>query len=65
MDLACLAALNWLRTSPSWQERALVNGLVSKTVASVMLTANVLKKHLGLDLGVEDRRIERLHEARG
>jgi len=57
-DLAGLAKLDWSRTSPTWQGRVLVNGRVSKTAASVVLTANVLKKHLGLELGVEDRRIE-------
>lgn len=57
-DLAGLGALDWSRTSPTWQGRALVNGQVSKTAASVVLTANVLKKHLGLDLGVEDRGVE-------
>jgi DNA sulfur modification protein DndB len=64
-DLAGLAALDWSRTSPTWQGRALVNGRVSKTAASVVLTANVLKKHLGLELDVEDRRGERIYEARG
>jgi DNA sulfur modification protein DndB len=64
-DLAGLAALDWSRTSPIWQGRALVNRRVSKTAASVVLTASVLKKHLGLELGVEDRRLEGLHETRG
>lgn len=64
-DLAGLAGLDWSRTSPTWQGRALVNGRVSKTAASVVLTANMLKKHFGLELGVEDRRIERMYEARG
>jgi DNA sulfur modification protein DndB len=58
-DLAALATIDWSRTSPIWQGRALVNGRVSKTATSVVLTSNVLKKHLGLELGVEDRRYER------
>jgi DNA sulfur modification protein DndB len=64
-DLAGLATVDWSRTNPVWQGRALVSGRVSKTAASVVLTASVLKQHLGLELGVEDRRVEGLHEARG
>ncbi|HTN92586.1 MAG TPA: DNA sulfur modification protein DndB, partial [Sorangium sp.] len=61
-DLASLATLDWSRTNPHWAGRALTNGRVSKTASSVVLTANVLKRHLGLELGVEDLRVERLHE---
>lgn len=64
-DLAGLATLDWLRTNATWQGRALVNGRVSKTAVSVVLTANVLKTHIGLELGVEDRRVEGLCEAPG
>ena len=64
-DLAGLATLDWARSNPLWAGRTLINGRVSKTAASVTLTANVLKKHLGLELGVEDRRIEGVYEARG
>src|SRR5262245_23591933 len=39
--LAGLTTLDWSRTSPIWQGRALVNRRVSKTAASVVLTANV------------------------
>jgi len=59
-DLGGLATIDWSRTSPLWQGRALVNGRVSKTAASVILTANVLKKHLGLELGSEELRLESL-----
>jgi len=59
-DLAGLAVLDWSRTSLSWQGRALVNGRVAKNAASVVLTANALKKLLGLELGVEDRQVEGL-----
>ena len=64
-DLAALASLDWSRTSAAWQGRALVNGRVSKTATSVMLTANMLKKHLGIELGPEERRVEELWKARG
>lgn len=61
-DLAVLATVDWARTAPIWAGRALVNGRVSKTATSVVLTANVLKRHFGLELGPEEQRIERLHE---
>jgi DNA sulfur modification protein DndB len=64
-NLAGLAPLDWSRTSPVWAGRALINGGVSKTASSVVLTANALKKHIGLELGEEDRRAEELHAPRG
>ena len=64
-DLAGLSSVDWSRTGPIWAGRALVNGRVSKTATSVVLTANVLKMHLGLELGPEERRVEELWEARG
>ena len=63
-DLAGFATLDWARSNPLWVGRTLINGRVSKTAASVVLTANVLKKHLGLELGVEDRRVEGVYQAR-
>ena len=64
-DVAGLTAIDWSRTSPTWAGRALVNGRVSKTATSVLLTANVLKRHLGLELSPEDLRVERLYEGQG
>ena len=64
-DLAGLTAIDWSRTSPTWAGRALVNGRVSKTATSVVLTANALKRCLSLELGPEEQRIERLHETQG
>lgn len=63
-DLAALATVDWSRTSPIWACRALVNGRVSKTATGVVLTANALKRHLGLKLGPEELRVERVDEAR-
>ncbi len=64
-DLACLSSIDWSRTSPTWAGRALINGRVSKTATSVILTANVLKRSLGLELGPEELRVERRYEGRG
>ncbi len=61
--LAGLDTLNWLRSNASlWEGRALVGGRMSKSAASVTLTANALKLHLGLELGPEERRLEDAHQ---
>ena len=64
-ELASLATIDWSRTNPVWQGRALVNGRISKTATSVALTANVLKMHFGIELGPEDRRVEQMYGAQG
>jgi len=54
-----LGTVNWLRSNATlWEGRALVRGRVSKSTASVMLTANALKLHLGLELGPAEQRLE-------
>ena len=63
-NLAGLATLDWSRSTPVWAGRALVNGRVVKTAMSVVLTGNVPKNHLGLEFGVEDRRVEGVHDQR-
>ncbi|MDC3985954.1 hypothetical protein [Polyangium jinanense] len=35
-----------------------MNGRIAKNAASVILTANLIKVHLGLELSIEDRRHE-------
>ncbi|KYG09059.1 hypothetical protein BE21_19900 [Sorangium cellulosum] len=61
IDRHGLTTLDWSRTSPIWQGRALGIGRSPKTAPSALLTAKVLKKLLG----VEDRRIEGLYGACG
>ena len=36
----------------------MVNGRIAKNAASVILAANLIKVHLGLELSIEDRRHE-------
>ncbi len=61
--LAPLAELDWSRTNAAlWEGRTLVGGRVSKAHQNVALTTNVLKSALGLDLTVEEQRLE---DARG
>ena len=42
----------------------MVNGRVSKARSNIMLTANVMKKTLGLPLTPEEKRLEEEHGAR-
>ncbi|TKC93360.1 DNA sulfur modification protein DndB [Polyangium fumosum] len=56
--LAGLGTLDWSRTNPRWEGRAVVHSRVLKNAASVVLTGNVIKHHLGLELSIEERRYE-------
>lgn len=62
--LKALAPLDWTRANTElWEGRAMVNGRVSKSKQSIMLTVNVLKSVLGLPLTIEEERLESRHEA--
>lgn len=63
--LAGLGTLDWSRANKQWAGRAIVNGKVTKGAGSVVLTANLIKAHLGLELGIEDRRHEGSIEVAG
>jgi DNA sulfur modification protein DndB len=57
--LAAIEEIDWSRANAEqWEGRALVNGRVSKANVNVMLTANLLKNHLALDLGVREKQLE-------
>jgi DNA sulfur modification protein DndB len=57
--LGGLTELDWSRSnSQLWDGRALVNGRVSKSSASIVLTANLLKSKLGMTLGASESQIE-------
>ncbi len=54
-----LKKIDWRRSNTSlWEGRAMVGGRVSKAQRPVLLTTNVIKQHLGLDLLPEERRAE-------
>ena len=54
-----LRAIDWRRSNAClWEGRALIGGRVSKAQQSVLLTTNVIKQQLGLDLSPEERRAE-------
>jgi DNA sulfur modification protein DndB len=59
--LARLRTINWLKSnSKLWEGRAVIGGRVVKTANNVILTANVIKAHLGLSLSEEEMRIDEM-----
>lgn len=60
--LAPLSKINWARSNAKlWEGRALIGGIVSKVKSNVTLTANVVKKALGLKLQGDDEKVEIAH----
>lgn len=58
-----LRAVDWSRTNVSlWEGRAMVHGRISKASTNVLLTANVIKKTLGIGLTEEERLLEAKQE---
>jgi DNA sulfur modification protein DndB len=55
-----LKTINWSRTNPEWQNRAIVNGKLSKSSTNVTLTSNLIKQKLGLELTPREIEIEKL-----
>jgi len=60
--LAPLASIDWRRTNGSlWEGRALIGGQVSKSHHNTILTANVIKKKLGLALTADEEKVEKAY----
>jgi DNA sulfur modification protein DndB len=60
--LRVLKGLDWSRANARlWEGRALIGGRLSKAQNNVVLTANVVKKMLGLALAPNEERVESLH----
>jgi DNA sulfur modification protein DndB len=54
-----LKTIDWSRSNTKlWEGRAMIGGRISKAETNVVLTINVIKKHLGLELTPEEQRIE-------
>jgi DNA sulfur modification protein DndB len=54
-----LAQIDWSRKNAQvWEGRALIGGRVSKVTANIVLTTNVVKRHLGIELGPEEQKVE-------
>ncbi|MFF5336870.1 DNA sulfur modification protein DndB [Streptomyces sp. NPDC013181] len=56
--LAPLKKMDWTRSNPDWEGRAIVGGRVSKSHQNVTLTVNYLRNHLSLGLSPEEQRVE-------
>lgn len=58
-----LEKINWSRSNSAvWEGRATIAGGVSKARNNLMLTSNLLKKTLGLQLSKEEQRMEAIYE---
>ena len=55
-----LRTVDWSRANVRlWEGRAMVHGRISKARTNVQLTANFLKKHMGLSLNSDEEELER------
>lgn len=53
-----LEDVDWRRDNPVWSGRAIRNGKISKAGPSLVLTANVLRDRVGLELGATEQALE-------
>ena len=54
-----LSQIDWSRKNARlWEGRALIGGKVSKVTNNVILTTNVIKKQMGIELDPDEQRIE-------
>jgi len=59
--LKALNEINWSRSNRQlWEGRATIGGRVSKATNNVVLTANVIKEHLGLALSDSQGKVEKI-----
>jgi DNA sulfur modification protein DndB len=62
--LQALSALDWNRANVEvWEGRTMINGRISKSKQSILLTASVLKSVLGLPLTIEEQELQASHTA--
>lgn len=60
-QLAPLRTLDWTRSNPLWEGRALIAGRLSKARSNVILTANTIKQRLSLALSADEQNLEQTH----
>ena len=64
--LTKLKEVNWARSNATlWEGRALIGGRLSKAEHNVILTSNVLKRALGLQLDAAEKKVEHFYETGG
>ncbi|MCY4200609.1 MAG: DNA sulfur modification protein DndB [Gammaproteobacteria bacterium] len=55
-----LGTLDWSRSNEElWEGRAMTHGRISKAKVNIQLTANLIKRHIGLALNPEEDELER------
>jgi len=58
--LSVLKNLDWRKVNPIWNNRALHNGKLSNSSTNIKLTANVIKRELGLKLSEDELKLEKI-----
>jgi DNA sulfur modification protein DndB len=60
-----LQEIDWSRRNVKlWEGRALIGGKVSKGTTNVILTSNVVKQRLGIDLSPDEQHVENAYKGR-
>ena len=57
--LELLKNVTWTRDNKEWQDRAIVNGKISKSQTSLKLTVNLIKSKLGINLTNIEKELEK------
>lgn len=61
--LKALSQIDWSRKNARlWEGRALNHGKVSKVTTNIILTTNVIKKQLGVELDAEEQLVEQAYQ---
>lgn len=61
-----LDKIDWSRKNAKlWEGRAMIGGKISKATTNLVLTTNVIKQHLGVELSDEEQRVEDAHKRGG
>ena len=64
--LKALSKIDWSRKNTRlWEGRAMLGGRISKSSTNIVLTTNLLKRQLGIDLSEEERAIEAAYKRGG
>jgi len=54
-----LEGIDWSRSNPLWEGRAMHMGALQKKTSNIQLTANAIKAVLGLELSLEEQELEK------
>lgn len=64
--LKALSSIDWSRRNArQWEGRAMIGGKISKATTNVVLTTNLIKRQLGIELTAEEQQIETAHRRGG